>query len=497
MKTTWLHRAVPATLAATLLLVPAAPSPVAAAEPVVRVADGDSGSRMLALGRGKSVAIELPRDAKDVLVVDPDVANAVVRSARRVFVVGVKAGQTNIVFFDTDGRQIAAFDITVGVDTAALQATLRRLMPNGDIRVDAAGKAVVLSGTVANAADAAQAVSIAATFLADAKGSGSGDSKPASSGDDGTKNVINRLTIRAKEQVMLKVVVAEVKRTVVKQLGVDLNGTLTVGTDIALRNYTNVFPVNGGAIANGGLGNAGGSGIAPVFNGSGGTVAAIIQAMEQAGVMRTLAEPTLTAISGEQAKFLAGGEFPVAAGRNCDTSGYCTVDIQWKPFGVGLDFTPVVLSEGRISLRVGTEVSELSSDNTVQTTAGIIPSLKVRRASSTVELPSGGSIMMAGLIKEETKQSVNGTPGLQSLPVLGTLFRSRDYQSGQTELMVMVTPYIVNAVARSELQTPDEGFAPASDPSTILLGRINRIYGVAGKVDPTRPYHGTYGFIID
>jgi pilus assembly protein CpaC len=495
MMTTRLHRAIPAALAATLLLAPMSAA-LAAAETVVRVAEAESSSRTLALGRGKSVVVELPRDAKDVLVVDPEVANAVVRSARRVFVVGVKPGQTNIVFFDVDGHQIASFDISVGFDTAALQGMLRRLIPNADIRVEQAGKAVVLSGTVANAADAAQAAEITGTFVGD-NNSGSGDAAGAASSKASPKNVINRLTIRSKEQVMLKVVVAEVQRDVAKQFGVDLaSAGLKYGTDIVVSNYTNVFGTLGKAIADGGLGLGGGSGMAATVGNSRGSLTAVVNAMEQAGVMRTLAEPTLTAISGEQAKFLAGGEFPVSTGRSCD-DGVCTVDIDWKPFGVGLEFTPVVLSDGRISLRVGTEVSELSSDGAVAVAGTTVKSLRVRRASSTVELPSGGTIMMAGLIKEETKQTINGTPGLQNLPILGTLFRSRDFKSGQTELMIIVTPYVVNPVARSQLQTPDEGFAPASDPSTILLGRINRIYGIAGKVDPTRPYHGTYGFIID
>ena len=179
--------------------------------------------------------------------------------------------------------------------------------------------------------------------------------------------------------------------------------------------------------------------------------------MEQAGVMRTLAEPTLTAISGESAKFLAGGEFPFVVGWS-DTSGY---QIEWKPYGVLLNFTPIVLSEGRISLRMATEVSELDTSQTVNfgwNNTNKITGIKTRRASSTLELPSGGSIALAGLIKEETKQGISGLPGLLNLPILGTLFRSRDFKSGQTELMIIVTPYVVNSVARTQLQTPRMAF---------------------------------------
>jgi pilus assembly protein CpaC len=224
--------------------------------------------------------------------------------------------------------------------------------------------------------------------------------------------------------------------------------------------------------------------------------------MESAGVVRTLAEPNLTAISGESATFIAGGEFPIPAGYSCDpVTHVCTTQISYKKFGISLNFTPVVLTEGRISLRVMTEVSELSNDNGITLNqAGnslTVPSVKTRRAETTLEIPSGGAMAMAGLIQEQTKQAINGLPGLAQLPVLGSLFRSRDYVNSQTELMVLVTPYIVRAVAQKDLSRPDDGFAPASDPQSDLLGNINRIYGVPGRVEPARNYRGTYGFITD
>jgi pilus assembly protein CpaC len=233
------------------------------------------------------------------------------------------------------------------------------------------------------------------------------------------------------------------------------------------------------------------------------SVTATIRAMESAGVVRTLAEPNLTAISGESATFIAGGEFPVPAGYSCDpVTHVCTTQISFKKFGISLNFTPVVLSEGRISLRVMTEVSELSNENAITLTQAVgnsltVPSIKTRRAETTLEIPSGGAMAMAGLIQEQTKQAINGLPGLAQLPVLGSLFRSRDYVNSQTELMVLVTPYIVRAVAQKDLSRPDDGFADASDPQADLLGSINRIYGVPGRVEPARNYRGTYGFITD
>ena len=228
--------------------------------------------------------------------------------------------------------------------------------------------------------------------------------------------------------------------------------------------------------------------------------------MERAGVIRTLAEPNLTAISGETATFLAGGEFPIPNGLSCDTTKsppVCQAQIDFKKFGVSLVFTPVVLSEGRISLKVMTEVSDLSQQNaiTLQVPGSnqslTIPSISTRRAETTVEIPSGGSLAMAGMIQEQTKQQINGLPGLMQMPVLGALFKSRDYINHQTELMILVTPYIVRAVAQKQLSRPDDGFADPNDPSTVLLGRLNRIYGTAGQTDQPRTYHGKYGFILD
>jgi pilus assembly protein CpaC len=319
--------------------------------------------------------------------------------------------------------------------------------------------------------------------------------------DDG-KKVVNGITVHNRDQVMLKVTVAEVQRDVIKQLGVDLSGSVGFGTAVLDFNNANPFPVYGQALVG-----------SNAITGSWKSINATLRAMERAGVIRTLAEPNLTAISGEAATFLAGGEFPIPAGYTCTaatvgTVSNCQYQIQWKKFGVGLNFTPVVLAEGRISLKVMTEVSELSTDNQLtlvqsigvgQTSTLTIPSIKTRRAETVVEIPSGGTLAMAGMISEQTKQQVNGLPGLMQLPVLGALFKSRDFINKQTELVVLVTPYVVRAVAQKELSRPDDGYADASDPATILLGKFNRLYGasLAGKPDPKVTYFGKPGFILD
>jgi pilus assembly protein CpaC len=466
-----------AALVACAGLAPAAPAAAADARvPVIQVAASEATSRFIPLGIGKSVAIDLPADIKDVLVADPKVANAVIRSSRRVYMIGVTIGQTNIFFFDADGKQIAGFDIAVTRDLNGVRAALKQTMPDSEIRIEGVGDGIMLSGSAASAAESQQAYDLASRLAG-----------------DGTK-VVNGITVRGRDQVMLKVTVAEVRRDIIKQLGVDLSGTFNYGAAVVNFNTQNPFSATGQTLSNSALG------------GTWKNVTATLRAMDRAGVLRTLAEPNLTAISGETASFVAGGEFPIPNGLSCDTTKsppVCQPQIDFKKFGVSLVFTPVVLSEGRISLRVMTEVSDLSTDNGLtiavpgSTQSLTVPSISTRRAETTVEIPSGGSLAMAGMIQEKTKQQINGVPGLMQLPILGSLFRSRDYVNNQTELMVLVTPYIVRAVAQKQISRPDDGFADPSDQSTVLLGSLNRIYGAAAKTEPPREYHGKYGFILD
>ncbi len=453
-------------------------APVKAADRAIsRVSDGQMNARFMTLGIGKSIVIDLPRDVKDVLVADPKIATAVVRSAQRAYIIGAAVGQTNIVFFDSTGQQIAAYDIAVTRDLNGIRAAFKQIIPNSSITVEGLGQGVVLSGTAGSPAEAQQAQDIAIRLVGD------------------EKNVVNNITIRSRDQVMLKVVVAEVQRDIIKQLGVDLSANLSYGTAVVNFNNTNPFNANGGALVPGNS-VVGGFGNTTVNGVSVPSVQATLRAMENAGVVRTLAEPNLTAISGEAANFLAGGEFPVPGAPDCSVSP-CRQTIQFKKFGIALGFTPVVLSGGRISMRVATEVSELSQENSISIGGTTIPGLKTRRADTTLEIPSGGSMVMAGLIKQQTKQSISGLPGLTQVPVLGTLFRSRDYVNNNTELMILVTPYVVRAVAQKDLSRPDDGFAEASDPQSDLLGNINRIYGAPGRTQPGRSYRGTYGFITD
>ena len=460
-------------------LVPFKPTVAADARvPVIQVAASEATSRFVPLGIGKSVAIDLPADIKDVLVADPKIANAVIRTSRRVYMIGVTVGQTNIFFFDAEGRQIAGFDIAVTRDLNGLRGALRQSFPNSDIRAEGIGEGIMLSGSAANSGEAQQAFDIASRLVG-----------------DGTK-VVNGITVRGRDQVMLKVSVAEVSRDVIKQLGIDLSANINYGSAVFTGATSNAFSAVGQPLST-----------AKTFTASAHGFNATLRAMERAGVVRTLAEPNLTAISGETATFVAGGEFPIPNGLSCDTTKsppVCQPQISFKKFGVSLVFTPVVMSEGRISLKVMTEVSDISTENslTLQTPGSdqalTVPSIRTRRAETTVEIPSGGSLALAGMIQQRTKQQINGLPGLMQLPIIGALFRSRDYINNQTELVVIVTPYVVHPVAAKDLSRPDDQFQDPSDSTTIFLGKLNRTPPKSAVVaGPARSAHGNYGFIID
>ena len=453
--------------------------------------------RSVKLGLNKSLVVDLPRDASDVLVSDPRIADAVIRTSRRIYLTGVTVGQTNIIVFDRAGQQIVSLELEVERDSRTLAAMLQRLIPGSDIRVEVVSDNIVLSGSVRNAADARRAQDIAGIFAnggAKAQGGGGGGASTGSGGgtsinisavaqEPPQSDIVNLLQIEGEDQVHLKVTIAEINRRAVKQLGIEWDANVNVGNMVFQAVTNSLFRVNSTPPANAaGLG----------FNdGDGSSISATIEALEEAGVFRTLAEPTLTAISGEQASFLAGGEFPVPVGAE---DGALT--IEFKPFGVALAFTPVVLSEDRISLRVKAEVSELSQEGSIQLLGTSLPSLKVRRAETTLELPSGGSMVMGGLLQDDVRQAIAGLPGLKKLPILGPLFRSRDYLRNETELVIMVTPYLVKPVGRPMLARPDDGFSTPSDFEATFLGHLNNVYGGPGQA-PSGSYQGRYGYIYE
>ena len=496
----FLRRLVIAAAAIAVVAAVDAGTMVARADSVETVSSAAGPSKAVKLGLNKSLVIDLPRDARDVLVSNPRIADAVIRTPRRIYLTGIAVGQANIIVFDRAGEQIVTLDLEVERDSATLERMLRRLIPGSDITIEVVSDNIILSGLVRTAADSRRAQDIAGIFGngGSQAQSGSTPSPGASAGAGGsasisistvappTSQVINLLSIEGEDQVNLKVTVAEVQRNVAKQLGIDLTGAGGAKGFVSSLISDNPFAISNKALSSTAV-------TAGYYKNASNNLTGTLRALSETNMIRTLAEPTLTAISGESASFLAGGEFPVPTGRDQDGN----VTIEYKPFGVSLAFTPVVLSEGRISLRVKTEVSDLSSENSIQLSGISLPSITVRRSETTMELPSGGSMVMGGLLQDNVRQAISGFPGLAKLPILGTLFRSRDYERKETELVIIVTPYLVKPASRDALARPDDGFAPAGDGPANFLGRINRVYGVEGKPAPAGSYRGTYGFIFE
>jgi len=473
--------------------------------------------RSLQLGVGRSMIVDLPEDAAEIFVGEPKVANAIVRSPRRLYVSTLSTGTTSIFALSSTGKKIAVLEISVGRDVGELAKLFDAAIPGNDIHVKTIGGSIILTGSVASAAEAQKAQDISEGFLSDAgastyssagssggsinvsisggQGGGSGTATGAGGGDFQStlhkSKIINSLTIRGLDQVSLRVTVSEIRREVVKQLGVNF-AAVSTSNGLKALNLTNPFSLNGtAAVESATLGWTVGSA----------TLAATIQAYEQQGVARTLAEPTVTAISGESAKFLAGGTIPIPNGETCSTGNTdCMLSIIQQSYGVSLSFTPVVLSQNRIQLRIATEVTDVDRSQTLTIQNTAIPGFRTRKNETTVELPSGGSIVSAGLISSQGAAAISGLPGLMNLPVLGALFRSRDYQRQETELMITVTPYIVHAIDPNQVQRPEKGFYDATDPQGWLLGKVNRIYSSSynansGSKGPS--YNGKIGFITD
>jgi pilus assembly protein CpaC len=503
-------------------VMPMAPPPVG--DQVTRITlTADQSAATVELVKGKSAIIELPADVRDLLVTNPLIADAVLRDKRHIHVMGLAEGSTDAAFYDAYGRRIVSLNIRVTQPVDLLAATLARVLPGAKIQVQAIRDSVILTGMVRDASESEAVSRIAAQFTG----------KP--------ENVLNMLTIAGKDQVMLQVRIIEVQRNVIKQLGFDLNAIMgQLGQDQFSFGITPTYGVNGALLGGVTGGYSRDTTKAPVIsrdvkvpltscsngvcttsetlkaydfvdpkdplstirNVAGSTglnqAKSMVQAFERVGLVRTLAEPNLTAVSGEAGHFLVGGEFPVPTGS--DQTG--RIAIEFKPYGVGLGYTPVVLSGGRISLKISTEVSELSSLGAFSLSSGssaalVVPGLSVRRAETTVEIPSGGSLMIAGLLQQTTKQTIDSIPGMTSMPILGTLFRSRDFQNGQTELVIIVTPYIVDPTRPQNLQTPADGLVFANDMSTVLLGRLNKVVKAPVGANAGRAYQGPVGYVIE
>lgn len=367
---------------------------------------------------GKAATVDLGQSVSDVLVANPSVVDVGTLRSSRLYLVGKEVGDTNVLAFDGDGNQLADISVHVKVDQASLSSAIKEFFPEEKVDVRTINSNIVLSGTASSPLAANRIRDLASRFV-----TGQG------------QTIVDLMGVRGEQQVMLKVKVLEARRSVLREFGIetDYKNSLNTNGSIGLKALQ--------PFATGSL----------IFddNGKFGPLTLSLQALERDGLVNTLAEPNLTAISGETAGFLAGGEFPVPVGT---TDNGNTVTLEFKQFGVSLNFTPTVLTEDNISLHLATEVSSLAQDFGLTLSGVDIPGLTVRRAETTVEMSSGGSIMIAGLIQSGTNDNYNSLPGLSKLPILGDLFKSKSFQRDESELIILITPYLVKPFAEPEAQ---------------------------------------------
>lgn len=420
--------------------------------------------KSIAVVVGSGQLIKVDGDFSSLFVANPDVADVEVKSPRLLYLTGVGVGETTLFAVDQDDNVLMSANIKVTHNTSALQAGINRVAPGRAISATTVDQSLVVTGMVESPQQAADIMQVASQFVDD----------PA--------RVVNRMTVQAPTQVNVQVRIAEISRKVDRQLGIKW-GAIGVNTGGSLQ-----FGLVGGG--GGGGAAAGGYGLGINYSGANISIDFLLQALAEDGLVSILAEPNLTARSGESASFLAGGEYPYAVAQD---GGQNT--ITFKDYGIGLNFTPTVLDGNRISLRVATQVSELSfADNAT------VPSLITRRAETTVDLGSGQSFAIAGLMQNSSAQNASRMPGIGSVPVLGALFRSNEFKRGQTELVIIATPIIVKPTSGKKIATPVDNFTPPNDFERILLGRyqadpakVNQVQNKIGR----RRLQGASGFVFE
>ena len=412
-------------------------------------------SQQVLLSTGEGQIVRLPSNVADVWTSNPAVADVYVSNARQINLFGKEAGEATVIATAANGSVVYSANVRVSQNITSVDSMLRAAMPQADIKVLNAGQIAVLTGTVASPNEAAQAEQLVSAML--------------NPGVDMSKEgaackicVVNRLSTATPLQVTLKVKIAEVSRSLVKQIGVNLlSNDTTGGFQFGIGQGSTIDPSTGEVLINA-------IGTTLVGRGKlfGLDLIGALDLAEKDGLVTTLAEPNLTALSGETASFLAGGEFPVPISQSLGS-----VTIEYKQYGVGLAFTPIVLADGRISMRVRPEVSELSNEGSIRLNGFNVPALTTRRAETTVELGSGQSFMIAGLLRDAHTNDVSKAPFLGDLPILGALFRSTSFRRSETELVIIVTPYLVRPVSH-QLATPTDGYRMPTDAQGILEGQV-------------------------
>lgn len=408
--------------------------------------------------------LRLPRPASKVFVADPAIADFQAASSSSLLIFGRKAGQTTLYALGSKDSVILSRRIVVRHDVGQLQGIVDSELPNSNINVRSTPAGIVLSGQVETAQEAGHAERLALGFV------------------DKDGSIINQLEVTSPTQVNIRVRIVEVSREVTRRFGFNWEGAFSIGSslvgigtgrDILPNVIANSVSGTGGVFGrDASLNGTGGGSLFGLFEGGGDSVGGMIDALAQENLITILAEPNLTALSGETASFIAGGEFPIPVAQDADQ-----ITIEFKKFGVVLDFTPTVLSPNRISMRIRPEVSELTDEGAITQGGIVIPAITLRRTETTIELGSGQSFALAGLLQDETRQNISKFPGLGDIPVLGSLFQSESFQRNETELVIIATAYIVQPVSKGQLADPIAGFQPPTDLERILSGKLARVSG--------------------
>ena len=462
-----------AMIAAAFLAGAIAAVPAEAQVSAISVADGVHAGEV-AVPINKSQVIRSDRNFTKAMVGNPDIADILPLSNNSLYVLGKKAGTTSLSLYGPGNRLIAVVDVVVGPDVTTLKRQMSDLIPGDGISARMSNDSIVLEGTVPDALTADRAVQIAETYA--------------------PGKVVNLLSIGSSQQVMLEVRFAEVKRSALSQLGVSwqnggskFNGVIGSGasltpiggtTTTTIGGVTTTVPNTTGKLALGAIVDSFGI-LGRTLHLFGSNFNVTLDALERKGIVNTLAEPTLIALSGETASFLAGGEFPVPVVQNVGGGGgsgggsSAAYTVEWKPFGVSLSFTPTVLADGVINLVVAPEVSSIDPSASVVINNLTIPGLQTRRAKTTVELRDGESFALAGLIRKDFQDTIRQVPLLGSLPIIGTLFRSTGFQHEQTELVIVVTPRLVRPVPAGSLKLPTDRVGPPNEADLLLNGRTD------------------------
>ena len=438
-------------------------------------------------------------DMEEVIIANPEIADVHNHGTRKLSVIGKGKGQTSLRVFGADGKMLGQYTVAVGLDLPAIRRALKQFLPSETVGVEMVNTNVALTGQVSSADAVNKALKITREFLKTSDGPQLNVDSGSSEEADPDQGILNLLQVASGQQVMLRVRVGEVNRTALKQLGVEWanfgapgnffwNVAKDTGQNAFISGATGTFVTDPtDALTAFGFGwNAGDGGI----NG-------LLKALERDDLFKLLAEPNLVAVSGQEAEFLAGGEIPVPVPQPGGTGSGSQITIEYKPFGVAVRFKPFVLSPNRLRIEVQPEVSELDNSIAVNVGGFNVPGITTRRAKTTVELAPGESFMIAGLIKDEARTTIDNLPGAKELPVLGALFRSTDFRRNETELVIAVTPYLVDPVRGSDIKMPTDGFAHASDMDMIFYGALGTLGNGALHRSNTPMLEGPVGFMVD